>query len=55
MKIKDDRIIKATESELYKYWLTRGFDDIFSFSDYINRMKNCGVKIIKGREGSNNG
>lgn len=46
MKIENDKIIQATEDELYSYWLTRGWDDVFSFPEYMQRMKNAGCEVI---------
>ena len=48
MVIKNKRIIEATEIELFKYYLKRELDDIYSFPDYLEKIKNMGVKIIHG-------
>lgn len=45
MNIKNNKIISATEIELYEYWLLR-YDDIMSFSDFKETMLELGVKII---------
>ena len=45
MKIKNGMIIKATEKELYRYYLKRGLDDIYSFPDYVEQMKKLGVEV----------
>ena len=49
MKIKNGKIIEATELELYKYWLDR-WSDIYSFDQFMYMMKDKGVII----ERSNN-
>lgn len=45
MTIENGKIIKATESELYKYWLDR-WSDIYSFDQYLQMMKDKGVIIL---------
>ena len=45
MKVENGKIVEATESELFDYYLTRGWNDIMSFPDYLEKMKNAGVKI----------
>lgn len=45
MKIKDNKIMAATEQELFDYWVNRGFDEIYSFPEYLEKMKEHGVKI----------
>lgn len=45
MNVEDGKIVEATESELFDYYLTHGWDDIMSFPDYLEKMKNAGVKI----------
>ena len=47
MIIKDGKIVKATEEELYSHYLRRGFDDIMSFSEYMNRCSELGAEIIE--------
>lgn len=48
MKIENNKIIAATEQELYIYWLHR-YDEIFSFPDFLERMKRLGVEILVER------
>ena len=45
MEIKNGKIIKATEAELFKYYIEREYEDILSFPDYLGKMKNVGVEI----------
>lgn len=47
MKIVDGKIAEATKSELFNYWLTRGYDDIYSFPEFLERMMERGVKIVE--------
>jgi hypothetical protein len=46
LKVENGRIVEATESELRICWLTKGFDDVFSFPDYLEKMQECGVNVI---------
>lgn len=47
MKVENGKIVEATESELFDYYLTRGWDDIMSFPDYLEKMKSAGVEVVK--------
>jgi hypothetical protein len=47
MIIKNGKIIEASESELWQYYLERDLDDVYSFDDYFDRMKDAGVKIVE--------
>ncbi len=51
MKIVNNKITKATEAELYYYYLVHyikcGYDDIYTFQKFIERTKDKGVKIIE--------
>lgn len=46
MKIENEKIIQATEDELYSYWLSRGWDDVYAFPEYMQRMKDAGCEVI---------
>lgn len=46
MKITDNKITEATESELYDYYISRGYDTLVDFITYYNSMVSAGVKII---------
>ena len=52
MTVKNGKIVKATEDELFKYYLKRGFDDIMSFTEYRNRCIELGTQIIDEKEGA---
>ena len=45
MIIKDNKIIECTESELFEYYLTNCFDDLFSFSRFKELLIKKGTKI----------
>lgn len=45
MKIENNKIVEATEDELYVYWLEH-WDNLYAFDEYLQRMKDLGVKII---------
>ena len=45
MKVVDGKITEATENELYSYWLSHGWDDIYSFPDFKARVELLGTSI----------
>ena len=47
MKIKRNKIIEATEAELMEHYLKEGYDDIYSFREYLRLMVGAGVKILE--------
>lgn len=47
MEIKGGKIVKATDLELYEYWLKSGWGDIYSYTDYKNRVKELGTEVIE--------
>lgn len=47
MKIKRNKIIEATEPELMEHYLKEGYDDIYSFREYLRLMVEAGVKILE--------
>lgn len=46
MTIKNGKIAKATEDELFSVYLKRGFDDVMSFTDYKQRCVELGTEIV---------
>ena len=46
MKIKNGKIVEATESELYDYYLTREWFEVYSFPHYKRLCKELGAKIV---------
>ena len=46
MTIKNGKIAKATENELFEYYLKRGFDDLMPFTDYKRRCVELGTEIV---------
>ena len=48
MKVKDGKIIEATEDELFEVYLKRGFDELFSFDEYLRLCEMHGTRIFKG-------
>lgn len=53
MKIKNNKIVEATEQELFDRYLKMEYDDAMTFKDYKRRMKSSGVKITKNDSMSN--
>ena len=45
MKIENGRIIQASVKELYLMWLNEGWDDVYSFQEFLYRMGAAGVKV----------
>ena len=46
MKIKNGKIVEATELELYDYYLTREWFEVYSFPHYKRLCKEFGMKIV---------
>lgn len=46
MKVVKNKIVEATEEELFAHYLKHGWDDIMSFTDFLVVMKNRGCKVI---------
>ena len=46
MKVKNGKIVEATEAELFGQYLNRGFDDIMPFPVYKERCVALGTKVI---------
>lgn len=47
MIVKDNKIVKATEDELFGVFLEQELDDFMTFSDYLYAMRKAGVEICK--------
>ena len=50
MTVKDGKIVRATENELFSEYLRRGFDDLLSFNEYKERMVASGVVVVEKTE-----
>ena len=50
LKVVNNKITEITNSELFDYWLSREWDDLYSYPDFKERMKDCGVHIIEKAE-----
>lgn len=46
MKVENNKIVEATEDELFDVYLERGLDDIMSFTAYKEAIKRNGCVII---------
>lgn len=46
MKIENNKIIEATEDELFSLYLKREMDYIMDFNEYKRQMKKVGCVII---------
>lgn len=47
MKIERNKIIEATEAELVGHYLKEGYDELYSFREYLRLMVEAGVKILE--------
>ena len=45
MKVENNKIVEATEEELFEYYLQHNYDDIMTFSDFMYSIRKAGVKI----------
>ena len=46
MKVENGKIVEITENELFKLYLDRGMDDIYSFPQYVEMFKKAGCVIL---------
>lgn len=46
MKKADNKIIEATENELYNVYLQKGYDEVMDFYDFLYQCQKLGTKII---------
>lgn len=45
MKIENGKIVSATENELFRLYLDRGYDDCMDFHEYKARMQKAGCEV----------
>ena len=45
MKIIINKIVEATEDELFDLYLKRGMDDIMDFNEYTRKMEQAGCVV----------
>ena len=50
MKVKDGKIVEATEKEMYDKWIDEDWCYIYDFEDYLERCKRNGTKIVGSKE-----
>ena len=46
MKVIKGIIVEATRNELFTYYLKRELDDVYSFPDFVERMKEAGTVVL---------
>lgn len=44
-------IVEATEAELVDWYYKVGMDDIYTFEEYVERLRDGGTKITNREEG----
>ena len=45
MRTKDGKIVFATEAELFRLYLDRGYDECLDFYEYKARMQEAGCEV----------
>ena len=45
MKVENGKIVEATEAELLRLYLDRGYDDCMDFYEYLYRMEKVGCVV----------
>ena len=53
MKIVDGKIAEATRDEMFDYFLTRDWDTVMSFAEFLRSCEENGTKILDKKEGGN--
>ncbi len=51
MKIVDGKIAEATRYEMFDYYLTRDWDTVMSFAEFLRRCEENGTKVLKPEGG----
>lgn len=46
---ENNKIVECTENELFDFYLKRGYDDLFSFTDYMRQCEELGTVVIKNK------
>jgi hypothetical protein len=45
MKVVNGKIVQITEDELYKIYIEREWDDLFSFPDFVGVLEQNGMEV----------
>ena len=51
MRIFDGIIAEATEAEMFDYYLTRDWDTVMPFREWMRRCEEQGTKVTDKKEG----
>ena len=51
MKVINGKIAEATEDEMFDYYLTRNWDDVMSFREWMRRCEEQGTTVTDKKEG----
>ena len=51
VKIADGKIVESTRDEMFDYYLTRDWDTVMPFSEFLRRCEENGTKITDKKEG----
>lgn len=52
MKIVNGKIAEATENEMFDYYLTRDWDTVMSFREWMMECESQGTKVTEKKEGA---
>lgn len=50
MKIVNNKIVEATENELFDVYLRKGYDDIMDFQEFVCQCKKAGTVVINEKD-----
>lgn len=50
MKIVNNKIVEATENELFDVYLRKGYDDIMDFHEFVRQCKRAGTIVVDDKE-----
>ena len=50
MVVKQSKIVSCTNSELFKFYLDSGWDEVMDYNEYKRRCKDNGTTIIDDEE-----
>jgi len=45
LKVEKGKIVEASEAELFVFYLSRGWDDIMSFTEFLRRCRAAGTTV----------
>ena len=49
MRVENGKIIQATETELFTFYLNKSFDDIIPFEEFKRRCIEQGTEVVEDK------